>query len=89
MIKTSELQCILNQFEGLEGVQVTGNDYTVITKDNPAVIHGAVCLYGEYYVFDMNIDLGRFKNADDVLELVGKLNEAFDKFKKSAKAELH
>jgi hypothetical protein len=85
-IKISELQHLLNQFEGLEGLQVTGNDYTILTKENPVMIHGAVFVYGSYYAYDMQVDINRFKNADDILELVGKLNEAFDGLKKQVKS---
>ena len=81
MITPNELQIILNQFEGLEGLEVTGRDGVILTKHNPATIKGAIRVYGEYYAYELSIDLNDFKNADDVLNLVGKLNKAFDQIR--------
>lgn len=80
-ITAQELQHILNQFQNLEGVEVVTSNSPIITKDSPATIKGAIKVHGEYYVYDMEVDLSRFKNADDVLKLVGQLNEAFKKIK--------
>lgn len=81
IIKPSELQYLLNQFDGLEGLVVEGNEGVVLTKDHPAVIRGAIYVHGEYYAYELQVDLKRFTCADDVLDIVGKLKESFDSIK--------
>ena len=84
-ITHAELQHLLNQFQNLEGLTVEGNPPTVFTPDIPAVIRGAVTVHGEMFVYEMTVNLRKFKSADDVLDLVGKINKAFDSIREQAK----
>ena len=80
-ITHQELQHLLNQFQGLEGLAVEGQMPNILTPDVPATIRGAVLVHGEHYVYELTVNLRKFKNADDVLGLVDKLHKAFDGIK--------